>query len=243
MILVTGASGFIGRQICPHLEKSGFKLRAFDRSPHKVVEDCVVGNLEDLERVRVAAKGVNTIIHLAACSDDADFITQLIPSNVVGLYNLFEAARLEEVRRIIFASSCQVADLLDANKKIMVDDRHPTDHYGLTKLWGEDMARMYSQRWGLSVLVVRLGWVLRSRRELAHMQSILGGTRIYLSYRDLQEFFRHCLDADLDSFSIVYAFSRQVQGELFDMEPTRRLLGFEPIDEFPQGLEALSKEM
>ncbi len=239
MILVTGASGFIGRKICPHLEKSGFKLRAFDRSTHKVVEDCVVGNLEDLERVRVAAKGVHTIIHLAACSDDADFRTQLVPSNVVGLYNLFEAARLEAVRRIIFASSCQVADLLDANRKITVDDRHPTDHYGLTKMWGEDMARMYSRKWGLSVLAARLGWVIRSRRELALMHNIVGGTRLYLSYRDLQQFFRHCLDADVEPFSIVYAFSRQVQGELFDMEPTRRLIGFEPIDEFPQGLELL----
>ena len=113
-ILVTGSSGSVGRQICPYLQSKGFTLRGYDRYPSKVVEDFVEGNLEDLASLQRAVAGVDTIIHLAACSDDADFVAQLVPSNVIGIYHAFEAARLEGVRRFILASSCQAVDLAGA---------------------------------------------------------------------------------------------------------------------------------
>jgi len=95
---------------------------------------------------------------LAAFPEVADFASQLVTSNVLGLYNTLEAARLASVKRIILASSCQEAFLRNTPKPIKVKERFPLNHYGLTKLWAEDMGQMYSRRRGLSVLAVRLGW-------------------------------------------------------------------------------------
>lgn len=233
-ILVTGAAGFIGRLICPYLESRGFTLRAFDRRACELVGDVVEGNIEDLAALRKAAVGMDTMIHLAACADNADFVTHLVPSNVIGLYNALEAARLEGVERFIFASSCQVADMAGKGRKVSIEDRHPTDHYGLTKLWGEDMAEMYSRCYGISVLAARLGWVIRNQRELDQMRILAHGTKLFLSRSDLREFFYRTLTAPFLGFKVVYAFSQQPDGEIFDMEPTRRLLGFEPKDTFPE---------
>jgi len=236
IVLVTGAAGFIGQQICPYLESRGYSLRSFDQSPSGIVKDEFEGRLEDLSALRRAATGVDAIIHLAACSDDADFVSELVPSNVIGLYHAFEAARLEGIRRFILASSCQAADLVGRRPKVTVEDRFPTDHYGLTKLWAEDMGRMYSWRYGLSVLAVRLGWVVRNQEELEQMTYTPGGKQLFLSHRDLKGFFYCCLLARKISFAVIYAMSCQMDVEIFDMEPTRRLISFEPKDIFPQGI-------
>lgn len=234
-ILITGSSGLIGKQICPYLSSHGFSLRGFDRKPLGMIDEEIKGQLEDLAALRCAAAGVDTIIHLAACSDDADFVTNLVPSNVIGLYNTFEAARLENIHNFIFASSCQAADLQGRCSEITVEDRFPTDHYGLTKLWAEDLGRLYSWRFGLSVLVVRLGWVLRSKSELKKMLQTPGGKELFLSYRDLKEFFNCTLRMHpKTAFSIIYALSRQINREIFDMKPTRDLIGFEPKDIFSE---------
>ncbi len=234
-VLVPGASGFMGRLICPLLESRGIRVRAFGRRGRVVGEDVAAGELENPTSLRNAAAGVDTILHLAACSDDADFVRQLVPANVIGVFNVFEAARLEGVRRVILAGSCQAA-LGARAARVGVDARFPTNHYGLTKLWAEDMGRLYATRYGISVLAVRLGWVVRSQAEFALLAATPKTRHLFLSHRDAQEFFVHCLRADTGPFSVVYAFSRQLDGEVFDMEPARRILGFEPHDTFPEGV-------
>jgi uronate dehydrogenase len=205
--------------------------------PSGIISDSYEGQLEDLAGLRRAAAGVDTIIHLAACSDDADFVTRLVPSNVIGLFHAFEAARLEGVRRFILASSCQVADLIGRSSFITVQDRYPTDNYGLTKLWAEDMGHMYARKFGLHVLAARLGWIVRSRNELEHMSAMTGGKDLFLSHNDVKEFFQCCLRSDSGPFDVVYGFSRQINGETFDMRHTRQIIGFSPEDTFPDGLD------
>lgn len=208
-ILITGYSGFVGRAISPYLEASGYELRGYDLYRSDFITDSFEGDLTDLERLKQAADGVDCIIHLAACSDDADFISELVPANVVGAFNVFEAAKSAGVKNLILASSCQVADLFGRKKYISVEDRFPTNHYGLTKLWAEDLAQMYSRNFGIAVLAVRLGWVVRSPVEFNEMKSTPGGKELFLSHNDLRRFFGCCLRAKLSPFSIVYAFSKQ----------------------------------
>jgi len=238
-VLVTGAAGTIGSLICPFLQNHGFALRAFDRVPVKAVKDSISGRLEDLSSLRRAARGIDIIIHLAACADEADFISQLVPSNVIGIYNALEAARLEGVPRFILASSCQVADLVGRRELITVHDRFPTNHYGLTKLWAEDMGQLYSQQYGISVIAVRLGWVVRNQAELDEMISTPGGTALFLSHRDVQSFFLCALQAGPVTFAVAYAFSKQMP-EIFDMNVSKTLLHFKPRDHFPNGIDFAS---
>lgn len=230
-ILVTGAAGYIGSRVCAHLRAHGLGVRGYDRAAAAGV---IQGDVNDLPRLRAAAAGAQTLIHLAACADDDDFVTRLVPENVLGLYRALEAARLEGVRRFIFASSCQTADLVLSGQQIGVGDAHPTDHYGLTKLWGEQMAQMYARCHGLSVLVARLGWVVRSAREWALMRALPEGPRLYLGEGDLRTFFLRAVCTDTGPFATVYALSRQRDGDLFDMVPARSLLGFEPFDTYPE---------
>ena len=236
-ILITGSNGFIGRTISPYLAQCGYTLRSYDRVKSECIEDSFEGDLTDLKSLQKAVNNVDCIIHLAACSEDADFISKLVPSNVIGVFNVFEAARISGVKRLMFASSCQSADLVGKKDHISINDRFPTDHYGLTKLWAEDMAQMYSMRFGIAVLVIRLGWVVRSLIEFEHMKSLPGGKELFLSHNDLREFFRCCLYSPPTPFSIFYAFSKQKEPEIFDMEPSRKLLNYEPSDSFPNGLD------
>jgi len=239
-ILITGANGFIGRTISPYLHQLGYNLRSFDRTKSASIVDSYIGDLTDFQPLLEAANDIDCIIHLAAQSDDADFITKLLPSNVVGLYHVLEAARIANVKNLIFASSCQVADLVGKKEIISVYDRFPTNHYGLTKLWAEDMAQMYANNFGIDILVVRLGWVVRSLSEIELMETLPGGKELFLSHNDLRELFRCILGSSLPTYGIVYAFSKQREPEIFDMDPSRRLLGYEPLNTFPDGLDFLS---
>ena len=96
MILVTGSAGRIGQAVVRELKSRGQSLRGFDLTPTPGIEDSLVGNISDTAAVCQAARGVQAIIHLAAIPDDDDFLTKLLPNNIVGAYNILEAARLAE---------------------------------------------------------------------------------------------------------------------------------------------------
>ena len=97
-VLVTGASG-----ACRHLQERGHRIRVLE--PHPDLEDSVVGDLSDFDAVRAAVAGVDTIIHLGAYPDEADFIDELLEPNVRGLYHVCAAAVEAGVSRLVLASS------------------------------------------------------------------------------------------------------------------------------------------
>jgi uronate dehydrogenase len=107
-VLVTGAAGCIGRAVVRELTARGVRVRGFDVVEATGAAEVVVGDITDEAVVRRAARGTSAIVHLAATPDDDDFLTRLLPNNIVGSYHVFEAARLEGVRRVVLASSGQV---------------------------------------------------------------------------------------------------------------------------------------
>src|SRR5262245_59247559 len=108
VVLVTGSSGRIGRAVVRELLARGHPVRGYDRVATPGLADCVLGDITDGQALRRAAEGVGTIIHLAGTPDDADFMTELLGPNIVGVYQVMEAARLAKVQRLILASSGQV---------------------------------------------------------------------------------------------------------------------------------------
>src|SRR5262249_936853 len=108
LVLVTGSSGRIGRAVVRELQARGRPVRGFDRAATPGLADCVVGDLTDAGAVRRATAGAGAVIHLAATPDAADFLAELVPNNVVGVYHVFEAAREAGVGRLVVASSGQV---------------------------------------------------------------------------------------------------------------------------------------
>jgi len=234
-VLVTGASGFIGRVICPSLESKGVVIRAFDRSLCDVVGDVVRGDLSDLPLLRRAASGIDTIINFAACSHAAAFITHLVPSHVLGRANALEATRREAVCRFIFERNCQASDRAAKSQTIPVNDQHPTDLYGLTRLRSEVMGAMRSRRREILVIAARLGWLVRDKLEFAELSCLSYGARLSLGRRDLRDFFYRAVTATSEGFGILHSTSRRLSDGFFGMEKTRRVLGFAPRQFFPEG--------
>jgi len=233
-VLVTGAAGAVGRPVCRALLDAGHEVIALDRVVTVHATRHVVGNVADPHLMLEASQGVDAIVHLAAEPNDAPF-AELLEPNVVGLYCAFNAARVNHVPRVVLASTIQVLGYRgQAKRPASVEDCSPSNHYALTKVWAETMGEMYSRQYGITVLSCRIAWMVRNPQEARRMEE-LGRFELYLSAMDAGRFFLRAVELPLSGFSVAYVVSRG--GKLaFDMEPAKRLLGFEPEDNWPTGL-------
>ncbi|HEY3236275.1 MAG TPA: NAD(P)-dependent oxidoreductase [Polyangiaceae bacterium] len=237
-VLVTGSSGAIGRSVCDELLRRGHRVRGFDRvamwQPNERVEDAVHGNLEDPFAVAEAMQRVDTVVHLAAIPNNVGFFALLGP-NVVGVYNVMEAARREGVKRVILASTIQVvsSQFGKLDRLLRGDDRYPTNDYALAKLWAEELGEMYARCHAMSVIAARIFWVVRGTWDAARMVNARQ-THLYLSGRDVGEFFACAVEASNIDFAVLYATGAEGT-RLVDAEAARRLIGYEPRDRWPEG--------
>jgi uronate dehydrogenase len=240
-ILITGSAGRIGQAAVRELRARGRLVRGFDCVPTPGLEDSVVADITDASALRHAMRDIGTLIHLAATPDDDDFLTRLLPNNLLGVYQVMEAAREAGVRRLILASSGQVVwyQRFTGPFPIRADvPPTPRSWYAAAKMFLEAAARAFAEGHGLNTLVVRLGWCPRSRAQVEELAATPWGHDVYLSPADAGRFFVCAVEAPADlRFAIVYATSRPVRADLYDPAPARDLLGFEPRDTWPQGVE------
>jgi nucleoside-diphosphate-sugar epimerase len=247
LVLVTGSAGRIGRAVVAELQACGRPVRGFDRVPTPGLRDAIIGDLADAATVRRAVAGVGTVIHLAAIPDDDDFLTQLVPNNLIGVYHVLESARLAGVRRLILASSGQVVWWQRQRGPLPIkpdDPPTPRGWYAAAKVFLEAAGRMCAESHGMSVIVVRLGWVPRSREHVEELESLDWAKDVYLSPGDAGRFFACAVEAPADlRFAIVYATSRPLRTRMYDLDEAKQLLGFEPHDRWPEGIEDMTDEV
>lgn len=238
-ILVTGSSGKLGRAIVAELSRQGHDVRGFDRVASPVLSTTRIGDLGDRAALDRAMTGVDCLIHLAATPDDADFLTELLPNNLVGLHHVLEAARTAGVRRLILASSGQVNWWQQMSGDLPVFEHQPVSPkswYAATKMFMEAIGRSFSEMHGMSVIAVRIGWCPRPDQE-EEFRNTPSAHDVYLSPGDAGRFFTRCVQAPDDiRFLIVNATSRPVREIRLDLTVARRVLGFEPRDQWPEGL-------
>jgi uronate dehydrogenase len=246
-ILVTGSAGRIGRAAVQGLTAAGLPVVGFDLYPTSGLppDRSIVGSLTDADLIRRSTAGAKCVIHLAATPDDAhfprgnppddgdNFLTELVPNNIVGTYHVMEAVRKESVPRIILASTGQVVDNYVRTGRVPVTADllpEPRYLYACTKVFLEALGQAYSRQHGMQVLAVRLGWCPRPGQEEEFRQSEFGPD-VYLSPGDASRFFTATVMAkSLPPYAVVYCTSRPVKRTLHDMSETKRLLGFEPSD-------------
>lgn len=243
LVLVTGSSGRIGRAAVVGLQNAGHRVRGFDRVASPGFADTFLGDLCDRTALDRAMKDVDSLIHLAACPDDDDFLLKLLPSNITGLYHVMESARAAGVRRIVLASSGQVNWWQQKRGPAPIkpeDLPSPRYWYGATKMFMESIGRGFSEIHGMSVIIVRLGWCPRTPEQVAEIASSEWGQGLYLSPGDAGRFFACCVSAHRDlRHAIVYAASKSLGVIPFDMTSAKALLGYEPKESWPTGSDLL----
>jgi uronate dehydrogenase len=223
-LLITGAAGALGRQLRARLKSCCRIMRLSDiadlggAGPNEELRPAA---LEDRAAVLALLEGVDAVVHLGGVSTEQPF-EPILAANVVGTYHLYEAARRHGVRRIVFASSNHVTGFYRQDEVVTPRDPvRPDGLYGLSKAWGENLARVYFDRYGIETACLRIGSSFpepKDRRMLA----------TWLSYDDLERLVRACLAAPVVGHTIVYGMSDNTT-TWWDNTSARHL-GYRPLD-------------
>jgi NAD+ dependent glucose-6-phosphate dehydrogenase len=252
-VLVTGADGVIGGVVRRHLvnqyQLSYLTRRAASFGSH-------VGNIADLASILPAFEGIDAVIHLAASSSVDASWEEILSDNIVGTYNIFEAAVRAGVSRVVFASSNHTVGMYEVEGAPGLYDAEdprsygtetplrPDSLYGVSKIFGEAIGRLYADRHGLSVICLRIGAVREHddpTNASDEQTSLLPGLTadqlgrrlraVWLSHRDCAQLIRRALQTDT-RFAVVYGVSNN-PGRFWDLDGARDLIGYEPLDAAP----------
>jgi uronate dehydrogenase len=242
LILVTGSSGRIGKAVVQELQAHGETVRGFDRVPTPGLADMIVGTLTSEADIAPAMVGVHTVVHLAATPDDADFLAEIVPNNIIGVYHVFEEAQKAGVKRLIVASSGQVVWYQRMTGPLPVGvDVQPTPRYwyAAAKMFLEAAGRSFAEKFGMEVIAVRLGWCPRTPEQVEEIRAAEWAQDVYLSPGDAGRFFACAVNAQLsEKYTVVYATSKPKR-VMYDLETTKRRVGYEPHESWPQGIEVV----
>jgi uronate dehydrogenase len=202
-LLLTGAAGGLGKALRERLKDNCSLLRLSDHKdfgPAAPGEEVVLADLADSGAVDAMVAGVDAIVHMGGVSVEGPF-GPILQANILGAYNLYEAARKHGVKRIVFASSNHVTGFYRQDQTITADHApRPDGLYGLSKAFGEDLARLYFDRYGIETACVRIGSSFpepKDRRMLA----------TWLSFDDLHRLITACLTTPVLGHSIVFGMS------------------------------------
>ena len=225
-VLLTGSTGRVGPFLVPDLQ-ARYELRTFDFEANPNVEQAYAGDVADFESLRTAIAGVETVIHLAATSDEAPFVEQLVPNNVIGTYNVLEAARVEKVRRVIFASTIQAVGCYPGESRVEPNDPpRPSTLYGATKVLGEAMGRYYHDRHGLEFIAIRIeAFQPYDSPHLKHLYM----ERVWLSPRDMVQLLVKAIETPAVGYAVVNGTSR-TSYEFLSLKSAQEILGYIPQD-------------
>jgi uronate dehydrogenase len=222
-ILLTGAAGGVAGMLRPFL-RADYRVRLSDRGPVAGLaanEEDMPAELSDMASVRAAVAGTDAIVHLGAYPVETDWET-ILASNIIGARNVFEAARLEGVQRIVFASTNHVVGFYRRSDTIPVDVTvRPDTRYGLSKAFGEALGSQYAFKYGLSVLSIRIGFVGEKPGDVRRLS-------IWVSPRDLYQLVRIGLEAPGIRHEIVYGMSDNKRAWWDNANAFR--LGYRPQD-------------
>lgn len=237
-VLITGMSGLIGGAVRKQLEGK-YQLAALNR--RRIVEvECHQADISDLNAIIPIFRERDVVIHLAGILGGDRPWKDYLRYNVEGTYNVFEASRQAKVKRIIFASSGSTIagwerfppynSMVEGHNSSIKQLTHespirPTGIYGCTKVWGEALARYYSDAYDLAVICLRIGAVYAEDRPI-NARDLSN----WCSQRDVARMVEKCIQAPANvKFDIFYVVSGNKR-RYRDIEHAREVVGFLPQD-------------
>jgi len=223
-VLVTGAAGDVGTHLRRELAGK-YVLRVSDLRPVKkfrASERYMRADVSKLADALRITKGVDAVVHLGGYSVEGPW-KEILSANIVGCYNVFEAARRNGVKRIVFPSSNHAAGFYRRDQ--LIDHRvypKPDSRYGVSKVFGEALASLYADKYGMQVFCIRIGNVNPAPIDKRRLS-------IWLSPRDLAQLVTIGIEHPEIRFEVVYGVSANTRS-WYDNANARRL-GYRPQDD------------
>ena len=235
-VLVTGMAGQIGGIIRTGAGRVRYELSGIDRVDVDGTA-LTVADIANLNDILPAFEGIDAVVHLGADPSPQASWESVLSSNIVGTRNVYEAARLSGVKRIVFASSNHAVGnypLRQDPYKAIYDGRlgevrrpfaplttdllRPDSYYGVSKAFGESLGSYFHDEYGISVICLRIGWVM-TPDDPSFSPAALS---LWLSHRDAAQLIQRSIDAPLSvGFAIVNGESDNTLS-IWDIESTRR---------------------
>jgi uronate dehydrogenase len=237
-VLLTGAAGRIGSTLRKGLRGEVGELRLTDRvtvDPAPGADETFVkADLMDPDAIARAIDGVDAVVHLGGIPDEASF-DELVGPNIQVTFNLFEAARRAGVTRIVYASSNHASGFYSpADRLTGQEPPRPDSLYGVTKVFGEAIGRLYADKFGLQVIAVRIGSFEPEPSEPRHLHT-------WLSNDDAIRLFKACLTAEQIDYLTIYGVSANTRS-WWPLGDAARAIGYEPQDDAERFAERLGKD-
>jgi uronate dehydrogenase len=203
-VLLTGAAGLLGTVLRRRLAPQVAKLRSTDiadMADPAANEELVKADLGDLSAAQKLVDGMDAIVHFGGLSKETDF-GSICRVNIAGFQSLYEAAHLAGVKRIVFASSVHAIGFYDQTEVI---DAHaptrPDSNYGIAKVFGEGLAQLYWDKFGLETVSIRIGSCEAKPSNRRHLLS-------WLSFDDMCQIVERSLTVPRVKHTIIYGASR-----------------------------------
>lgn len=224
-VLLTGASGNIGRFLARTLAQAGWTLRLSDVAPFPdPLPDRATFVRTDLGHgldVMRLAEGCGLILHYGGASHDLWPFDDILDANLRGLYHVYEAARREKAR-VVFASSNHVTGFHERTSTLDSDcEMRPDSLYGVSKAYGELLARLYWMKHEVESVIVRIGSCFPEPSTERMLST-------WLSYADLGRLMIRCGEAERVGYKIVWGASNNTRS--FWRRDDRAELGWAPQD-------------
>ena len=202
-IVLTGAAGRLGSHLREPLSKMANQLVSTDLADEIGIlyagESYVKADLASLDQMIDLLKDADMVVHFGAIGDEAPF-DAILQSNIVGAYNVWEAAYKNGVRRVVYASSIHAVGMHPKNEFIGTDAPHrPDTYYGLAKCFAEDLASLYWDKRGVESVCMRI----LSAANVGNPRAV--GS--WLSYDDLIQLVTRAIDTPVTGFAVVYGVS------------------------------------
>jgi len=225
-ILITGAAGQIGNALRKGLRGSYSLLRLADIAPLGAIElgeEHCKADIRDIVSVERVMADIDCAVLLAGVPEEASW-DKVLPLNIEGCYNVFEAARRQSVKRVIFASSNHAVGF--HRRERFIDTNvvpRPDSRYGVSKVFGEALGRLYADKYGLSVACLRIGTFRTPDRPVEARQLLT-----WISHLDMVQLVRCCIDHPKYHFVTAYGVSNNLRGRWDNTNV--KFLGYHPED-------------
>ena len=234
-LVLTGAAGRLGSYLREPLSELCDNLVSTD-----LVEEIgstysgetyIKADLANFDEVNALMDGAEMIVHFGALSDE-DTFDEILSSNIIGAYNVWEAAARNHVNRVIYASSIHAVGMYPKNEYIGINVPHrPDTFYGLAKCFAEDLASLYWDKKQVEAVCLRILSCAKVTSSRA-----LGS---WLSYDDLILLVKRAIDAPTTGFSIIYGVSNNDRTPVDNSEAS--FLGYKPKDNAEQYADKILK--